>query len=172
MKMARWVIPIALIIVGVWGLAGCFYLPVAEHKVDSTQKDFRPLIRKGDTPGVFVSGITTRIAVVALLGPPQYVSGDDRAIGYVYDTAEGLYVWPLCFRAVSDSYRSYALRLEFDQQNYLVRFDTYYLQFPPRVLGIPGGADDDPFRGIAMERLMRTGPRMFPTNRRIPATQP
>ncbi|HZK81462.1 MAG TPA: hypothetical protein VFC46_10355 [Humisphaera sp.] len=161
-----------MIAAGVWGLAGCFYLPVAEHKVDSTQKDFRPLIRKDDTSEVFISGVSTRAAVVAILGPPQYASADERAIGYVYDTAEGLYVWPLCFRAVSDRSNSYALRLEFDQKDHLVRFDTYNFRGPQRLLGIPEGSDDHSFRGISMEWLMRTGPRMFPTNRRIPATRP
>lgn len=110
---------IALIVIGVWILAGCIYIPIPEHPIDSKQKDFRPAVQKlAPSPQR-----TTRTQITSLLGEPQITSKDGLAVLYTYRTKSGLWLEPLCFNAEPDGYRLVVAAFEFDAQGRLTDWD-------------------------------------------------
>ena len=66
----RRAIPVVLIVLGLWGLAGCFSMPISEHGTDTAQKDFRGMLDNPKSPTPILRGTATRATVVAILGQP------------------------------------------------------------------------------------------------------
>lgn len=120
----RWrVLPILLLGIGLWLLAGCFYLPLPEH-VTGHQKDFRKAVGDANSKRPLQVGVATREQVIALLGQPPFYSHDGRSIAYALTTEGGAWVYPLCFDAEGTHQRVYAIRLDFDAANMLTSWDT------------------------------------------------
>jgi hypothetical protein len=138
-RLARRLFPTLLAALGLWLLAGCFYLPIPEHRIDSKQPDFRDLVKDGRRPAPIRAGIS-RAAVIAILGPPRYEGR--HAVGYRLYTESGLWVWPLCFSATSAARFEYAMDLTFNENDVLVRIESahgdvsqsYFLVLMPRPL--------------------------------------
>lgn len=112
----RLLLPITLAIIGVWALAGCFYLPIPEHRVNGKQKDFTKLVGPKLRSPAIHQGMT-RAQVIALLGNTPHVSLDNMRMAYFLDTEDGFWVWPLCFSAYSDHRHVYMLIIAFDAQD-------------------------------------------------------
>jgi hypothetical protein len=132
-------IPIALILLGTWLLAGCFYLPLPEHRGEHQVKDFRDLVGAANSMKPIRPGAITRAQVIARLGPPPFASDappypvygqppsvpshDHSAIGYILTTESDAWVYPLCFTATPGTITRYELRLVFNQDDVLDHWD-------------------------------------------------
>jgi hypothetical protein len=157
----RW-LPLLLTAIGLWGLAGCLYLPTPERPADRDEKDYRGLLGDAKSRKAIRPGLATKASVIALLGQPQYVSADGRDIAYEYEVAGGILVYPLCFEATAAQGRMYGVRLHFDDDGVLVDWTTaranrnfaIYPWFRSML------------RGDAVRLLNEHGPKL------IPATQP
>jgi hypothetical protein len=114
--LSRCAWPVLLLVLGLWLLAGCLYLPIPEHLTNNTQKDFRKLVGDGNSKRPLQTGRAMRQQVFALLGPPPYASYDDRSVAYVLETESGGWVYPLCFTATANRRRIYGLRIDFNEQ--------------------------------------------------------
>ena len=147
----RRILPMMLAMAGLWLLAGCFYLPLPEHRSENAKKDFRKLVGDANSKKPIRAGHITRAEVIAVLGPAEYASDavpvavynqpdpvastDHSAIGYVLRTEGGAWVWPLCFTAWPDKQTKYELRLVFNEQDVLDHWDVHenqgYRYWPP-----------------------------------------
>ena len=117
----RRLLPYALTLLGLWLLAGCFYLPLPEQQVAPKQKDFRPLLGEINSNRPIRPGVT-RAQVTALLGPASQQYSDGSLI-YALATKRAVWVYPLCFQAAPAWERGYALRLQFDEHDTLSRWE-------------------------------------------------
>lgn len=138
-RLLRASFPVLLIASGLWMLSGCFYLPLPEHRSEHHARDFRKLVGDISSSKRIRPGAITRAEVVGLLGPPQFTSdappyrvhgspasapsADHSAIGYVLQTDRGVWIVPLCFTALTDTTTRYELRLVFNSDNVLERWD-------------------------------------------------
>lgn len=138
-RIFRKTLPVILLLFGVWLMAGCFYLPIPEHRSEHQAKDFRKLVGAIDSKKAIRPGAVTRAQVIALLGPPQYASDappyrfynqpttapseDHSAVGYVLETESNAWVYPLCFTATPGSRTEYELRMVFDKNDVLNHWD-------------------------------------------------
>jgi hypothetical protein len=135
-------LPLFLAALGLWGLAGCFYLPTPEHRADSKQKDFRELVGTHDSKRPIRPGAATRESVTALLGPAPWRSKDRRSVAYTLDTVRGLWVNPACFSTQLASQRIYAVRLVFDDNDVLAGWDLVHVDGGVAWFkGVPMGAE-------------------------------
>jgi len=80
--------------VGLWGLAGCFYLPTPEQPVDNS-KDYRDFVGDVRSTKAIRPGFATRATVMCAARPAAFMSGDGGDIGYKYETMHGTWVQPL-----------------------------------------------------------------------------
>jgi hypothetical protein len=127
MRFRRRLLPLFLAALGLWGLAGCFYLPTPEHPTDKKQADVRELVGGADSKRRLRPGVATRDSVTAVLGPPAWVSKDRRSIAYTLDTVRAVWVYPVCFATNVASQRIYAVRRVFDDNNVLVSWDLVHV---------------------------------------------
>jgi hypothetical protein len=117
--LKRRALPMLLLMLGLWLLAGCFYLPVPQHQVGVKIKDLRTVVGDRNSKRPLKVGQATRQQVIALLGNPPFASRDERSVAYVMETESGAWVFPLCFSASPGEARRYAMRLDFDGQGIL-----------------------------------------------------
>jgi hypothetical protein len=118
-RLGRRTIPLFLSALGLWAMAGCFYLPLPEHRADKKQTDFRELVGAPESKRPLRPGVATRESVTAALGPPQWVSRDRRSVAYTLETVRAVWVYPVCFATQVASQRIYSVRLVFDDNNVL-----------------------------------------------------
>ncbi len=159
--MKRNLLPMLLIALGLSLLIGCFYIPTFERSVSSAQKDFRKLVgQENDRP--LRVGYANRTEVLRLLGPPPLISADRSAIGYLFETRQGYWVWPICFSAESANNKVYGLRLDFGSDDVLRKFKVASGQFTHSVSGFP--------TGMVVQDLNESGgpPLLWHGNGRIP----
>jgi hypothetical protein len=168
-KRVRRLLPYALIAMSLWFMAGCFYLPLPEHPSDKSQtgnkkeKDFRGLIGPVGSKHPIQPGVT-RAQVVALLGPTGYKMTNDQLL-YSLLTDRAAWVAPLCFSAVPATERGYALRLTFDKNDVLLRWELAHSDEQlDWFINAPGGAE---FK--AVDVLQKKGPS---SSASLPTTQP
>jgi hypothetical protein len=126
-RIARLLLPLALLALMLWLLVGCFYMPWFEHPIANNARnvDFRPMLADewhADRP-VRV-GAVTRHQVIQLLGAPRLAAVDRSAFVYDFRTSNGWWVWPLCFTAESGNERIYVAVLSFDDAGVLQRIDV------------------------------------------------
>ena len=164
MNLKRQYLPMILILLGAWLMAGCFYLPVLEHATDKNQTDFRKLVGHDKSNRPIRERIVTRERVRELLGSPAYASADQRAIGYAYITERGAWVYPLCFTATPGTERLYILRLIFDEHDMLQRWDIEHEDGDHPML-IDNGAY---WKGTALQKLNKSGPALMPLSGSTP----
>jgi hypothetical protein len=119
----RMLTALAMIVIGVWVLAGCIYVPTPEQKV-GPEKDFRGLTGDPQSNKPIRAGAVTRSQVIAMLGKPTLVSADGRRLGYAIETHTGIGIWPLCFSAGTYTATGYAIRLKFDEQGNLLSYEA------------------------------------------------
>ncbi|HEX4796266.1 MAG TPA: hypothetical protein VH370_20925 [Humisphaera sp.] len=144
-------IPISLALIGAVALIGCSPIPIGEHRVKGT--DYRPVA--GNLGQYLQEGRTTRQQLEAKLGPPQLRAGSGRFAGYVLQTNSGVWVMPLCFKAVPIN-DFYMLQLEYDDAGLLVRYDVRSSDTYPWLFTIAEAKESD----------VTTNFSVFPTTRR------
>lgn len=160
----RLLLPLGLLAGGWWLLTGCFYLPLPEHRVDSSQPDFREMFQgNGKKPPQFRVDSVTRAQVEKALGPPPFFSTDERVIGYLLQTQGGVWVWPLCFQATPAKVSGYALRLEFDEHDVLSAWKISKVE--RSVHWFNGNPDVESDAALELLNRVPSGPRL---NRRLP----
>jgi len=149
-------------------LAGCFYVPVREHPSKNfftgrTEKDFRGLLGNAGSNRPLRPGMT-RAQVLALLGSSAPQSPQDQVL-YTLVMERAVWFEPLCFRSVSAAETGYALRLTFDANDVLVRWDLAHVDKQlGSFISVPGWSE-----GEAIDMLDKEGPSSSAT---LPTTQP
>ena len=111
-RRTRLALPVALIAIGVWLLAGCVFIPSFDKtirgrnvsKYVGSDKQKRPIRLHA----------ATRDDVLRVLGEPRYASPDRTRIAYEWDVRNGYWVWPLCFAAYAQEGKR-VLLLTFDE---------------------------------------------------------
>jgi hypothetical protein len=160
-RFRRRLVPLILAAAGLWGLTGCFYLPLPEHKIDGTQRDFRELLNSPNPKQSIRAGNSSRASVIEALGRPPYVTDDGRSIAYLYATGVGVWVWPACFSAQPAERRVYAVRFDFGEDDMLMNWETArydeHLPWGPWVPGLP--------LKKAIARLNQPGSELRPATR-------
>lgn len=106
---------------GTWMLVGCIYIPTFNKRV--TGRDVSRQVGQADSTRAVRVGRATRADVVRVLGEPTNVSTDGRHIAYSWTVLNGLWVFPLCFRA-TPQHETRALVLTFDANDTLVSYET------------------------------------------------
>jgi hypothetical protein len=153
------ILPIALIIIPLWLLIGCLYIPTGEMVYRTgSKKDFRPLVGNagGDKP--IVVGRISRAGVEAILGSPPYSSSNGRRVMYVMHVKKGVWIMPLCFTASNGTDQAIGLVLTYDKAAMLRSLKQSDVEFEQVVLmGIhqffgPSGAFDMQ-KAVEMELL-------------------
>ncbi len=163
------ILPLMILISLVWIMTGCFYFPFFEHRIEGGP-NVRAMVGDADSNRQIRPGRITKAQVVAMLGPSRWVSYDGRALGYTTYTGMGTWVWPLCFAALPADNKVYAVRLEFDKDDWLVRYQwaDAVMAIPPLQIGGPHGLDEL----AAIEKLNRTGPVLLDQRNPRSTTQP
>ncbi|HZL34105.1 MAG TPA: hypothetical protein VFC78_02270 [Tepidisphaeraceae bacterium] len=163
----RRTLPLMLSAVGLWLLVGCIYLPIPEHRTDKHQVDFRELVGDAGSKARIQPGHVTRAQVIALLGPPSFMSADRTSIGYTLETAEGLLIYPQCFSAWPENKYSYGLRLTFAPDEVLSQWRLEYVDNGGLIGMEPAHLPDR-----AIELLNNQRPELLPVDKLSPATRP
>lgn len=91
----RLVAPLLFIVVGVWLLTGCVYIPTFGRRVSGI--DATRYVGPAHSSKQLCMDRATRDDVLRVLGRPYYISSDERAVVYWWRIQNGLTVWPLCF---------------------------------------------------------------------------
>jgi len=149
----RALLPIILASIGAACLIGCIPIPIGEHRVKGT--DYRPVT--GDLGQYLQEGRTTRDQLVAKLGQPQLSAGSGRFAGYVLGTNSGVWVMPLCFKAVPIN-NFYMLQLEYDDAGVLVRYDVGWSKTYPYIFTIAEAKESDVTHGFTEFNRPKTRP--------------
>jgi hypothetical protein len=93
-----------------------------------------------------------------MLGRPKFISDDGNALGYDATTSVSSWVYPLCFAAEPADVKTYIVRLEFDKNGMLKRYDwaDESVYENPRLLlfGTPPRGPED----SVLQKLNRSGP--------------
>jgi hypothetical protein len=117
-------LPILLIVIPLWLLIGCLYIPTGEMVFSTGSKqDFRSLVGSPDGSKPIVAKRISRAGVEAILGPPPYASSNGRRVMYVIHTKKDIWILPLCFEVTSDRDNAIGLLLNFDKMGLLERWD-------------------------------------------------
>jgi len=112
-------VPVLLTGLGVWLLAGCFYLPGSAKLVEG--RDASRDVGGGKSDRPVRTGFATRADAFRVLGEPQYASADGRQVAYGWVVTTGRWVYPLCFSSTA-KHETRALILEFDDGDRLVSY--------------------------------------------------
>lgn len=157
--MKKIILPMTLIVLGLCMLVGCLFVPTFEMPSSRSEIDFRKYVsdhtwsRKPIRPFH-----ADRRSVEAILGPPSLISGDRRAIGYLFKVHSGVWLWPLCGGGDPVDYTTYGVRLVLNKSDQVVRVDLVRhddvlppLQFGTTFQSAQGAVDD----------LNRSGPHMY-----------
>lgn len=114
-------LPLTLLIVGLFLLIGCIYIPTADKPTYPNAIDFRKLVGQSvDRP--IRPGHVDRRTVLLILGKPWIMSKDGSAIAYTLDTQKGILFIPLCFTAAPVTGPTYYIRLDFNSDGILQRY--------------------------------------------------
>ena len=143
-----------LLVSMVWLMIGCIYIPTFEsHDLNGAKRDYRrELGRPGQGRPITVGRITRR-KIESLLGPPPFESDGQRAIAYVVTGNQGIWLSPLCLDARSATVRQYAVKMVFDDDGVLQRWETRCTSGERQPAGFAVGAPmpdmiSQPFTGI------------------------
>src|SRR5687768_2214030 len=115
-RRARIALPVALIVLGMWLLVGCVYIPTFGTTV-SGKNVAGSVGPKASRKPVRIS-LSTVTDVVRVLGEPPHATSDRRVFAYPWTVRNGIAVWPLCFAAYSVR-GTRTLVLRFDEQHVL-----------------------------------------------------
>lgn len=137
--------PGALLAVGVWLLAGCIFIPTF-NKVDKGDRNYSKKVGDAGSRKPLRVGRATRDQVMRLLGPPELVSPDGRRAAYEWHVTNGIWIFPLCFRAVVQRGER-TLFLDFDESGVLRGFHISKID-GNFVWGEPYGLDDHEPEGM------------------------
>jgi len=119
--MKRIIVPALLLSCGLFLLIGCLYIPTSETVSDPKQPDFRKLV--GESTGRLIRPhYVDRRTIQLVLGTPRLFSKDRRSIGYSFQTRSGLLIVPLCFMVEREEGPTYFIRLDFDRDDILTRY--------------------------------------------------
>jgi hypothetical protein len=115
------ILPVALIVMGLLLLSGCFFVPRFNPVISGT--DVTDKVGDANSSRTLRVGNVSMDQVIDLLGPPQYASLDGHRVAYTWTVLNGDWVYPLCFAAQPQT-GGRALELTFDQNNML---EDYHL---------------------------------------------
>ncbi len=150
MRSVRRALPFVLIVIGLWLLSGCIYVPMFNHTIGG--KDATKYVGPSDSNAKLRVGLSSRSAVIRVLGKPFFATDDHRYVVYSWRKRKSSQIWPLCFTIANDD-TAYAMTLEFDALNQLVasrvehRDPSYYL------FGVSGAKPFAPTDVIMHQRL-------------------
>ena len=111
----RALIPLALVLFGLWLLSGCIYIPMFGRTIQGT--DVANKVGDGNSSRPLRTGQSTRQDIIRVLGQPTAEKPDGSALAYGWRVQNGFTVWPLCFLAGKvgysvDGQRMLVLRLD------------------------------------------------------------
>src|SRR3712207_1613261 len=98
-KLRPLLAPIALIVIGVWLLAGCVYVPTFGTTTSGRNAGKSVGPANSDRP-LRVSRATLD-DVLKVLGRPPHATAEGRVLAYPWRVRHGVSIWPLCFAADS-----------------------------------------------------------------------
>ena len=116
----RFLIPGSLVIVGVWLLVGCIYVPT--FNVTVSGKDATKSVGATGSGKKLQPGRGTRENVQQVLGKPYFATSDGRFWVYSWERRKGIQVWPLCFTGGPED-DSFAMTLEFGADGVMRDFE-------------------------------------------------
>ena len=109
-------VPVLLLSLGLYLLAGCIYIPMFGKVVRGEKVDEKVGLPESRKP--LRLGQSTRDEVERVLGRPAAVSRDGKAIAYVWTVQTALVIWPLCFQATKN-YEKRGLVMRFSNDGVL-----------------------------------------------------
>jgi hypothetical protein len=127
-RRLRIAVPLALIVLSVWLLVGCLYLPTGENvHLTGSKKDFRSMPGYDSNQKPLVAGRFTRERIEAFLGCPNYLSDNGRRVMYLIHASSGVWVMPLCFSLRAGTDETVGLVLRYDERNTLESWQQFSL---------------------------------------------
>ena len=134
-RIRRLLAPVALIVIGVWLLAGCVYIPT--FSTTTSGKSVGGSVGAADSRRPLRVSRSTLDDVLRVLGKPPHATSDGRVLAYPWSVRHGIVVWPLCFAGYSvNGQRTLVLRL--DERHVLRSFEI--LRQDDNILDLYGGA--------------------------------
>ena len=115
-KGVKLAMPITLVVVGVWLLTGCIFIPTFDKTIRG--RNVSEYIGSAKQARPIRLHAATRNDVLRILGEPHFASPDSTRIAYVWYVRNGMWLWPLCFTAFPQD-GSRALLLTFDEAGVL-----------------------------------------------------
>ena len=107
----RALLPIVLLALGVYLLAGCIYIPMFGRTTDG--KNVSGTVGGANSRKSLRVARSTRDDVLRVLGPPHTSKLDGSAVAYTWRVQNGVAIWPFCFMADSiDGTRTLVLRFD------------------------------------------------------------
>ena len=119
-RSLRLVTPAMLLVVGLWLLQGCLFIPTF-NKVDSGGHNAAADVGEADSKKPLRVGTATIDDVSRILGRPTFVNPDGSAVAYRWGVTNGIWIWPLCFQAYAQEGKR-MLVVEFDHAGVLRSF--------------------------------------------------
>ena len=138
----RLALPLGLIVLSLWLLVGCLYLPTGENvHLTGSKKDFRSMPGYDAAQKPRVAGRFTRRGIEGVLGRPPYASDNGRRVMYVIHVKTGLAFAPLCFTARDRSDDCVGLILSYDESDGLTGWRKLDMPVGEGQFGEPYGFD-------------------------------
>lgn len=121
MKKNRRALPFVLIVIGLWLLSGCIYVPMFGRPIEG--KNAARKVGDADSRKPIRVGVTHVEDIRGVLGDPLDQTSDGRVLVYGWTTQNGATIWPLCFK-VDGVDRRNTLVLRLDDRNVLKSFEV------------------------------------------------
>lgn len=132
-RLARIVVPLALIAISLWALVGCLYIPTGDNiHLSGTKKDFREMVGVIGSHRPIIAGAIGRDRIEQLLGRPPFESDDRSRAMYVLHVKSNIIIFPACFTATDAEDTGIALLLAYDSDGRLSDWNR---------IEVPGGFD-------------------------------
>ncbi len=116
MRNIRRAIPFVLILIGLWLLSGCIYVPMFGRPLQG--KNAVKQVGDAESRKPLRVGKSNDQDIRRILGEPYAQSDEGRVLAYTWKTQNGITIWPLCF-AVDGVDRWSTLVLRMDKRGVL-----------------------------------------------------
>jgi hypothetical protein len=120
-RRRRFVLPAALIALGLWLQSGCVFIPTFNRTIKGSNVAQKVGAEGSGKPLRLREA--TREDVIRVLGRPAHASSDGRILAYRWEVQNGVLVLPLCFKGFSVSGER-MLVLRFQEDATLARFEV------------------------------------------------
>jgi hypothetical protein len=120
--MRRCVLPAVLLAIGLFLLAGCFWVPLPEKPVLRGQPNVAKMVGPAKSKNAVHLGVT-REQVEQAIGRPQRWRIDGTATAYTFTVRNGAWIYPMCFMGL-DTWKDYAVRLDYGPDGRLTSYQV------------------------------------------------